>query len=325
MGPKNSKASPPPPPPSLTYDEAKCYLNRYEDLREMYGPNNYDDYMQVMRRTNRRSKEYKDALNSYNAAVRSYKKTSDHYFSIGIKEGRIKDDNDTYLAIAKKHEAINKVNELDNNIKTANDLINDYIGKLSTINYYTTNLIPNRKNDYERENNNLKSEIERLQREYKRLKGIDDQTLEVLRNNHDKENTVTSGIKTTLTSIYNYLFSKEMVATSIYQNKAKYYARIVGENNYLNNLSNENIDELTTNDVKPEYLKNSRLFLRYLNNVFFGIYYILVFILAYFLYFKSISNIAKFLLILILLLFPFFITNLQDNLRFLYNFIRSLT
>jgi len=65
--------------------------------------------------------------------------------------------------------------------------------------------------------------------------------------------------------------------------------------------------------------------MRFVNNCLFGIYLTLFAGLAYIIYSKPLNIKAKIAIILLFLLYPFYISALQDNLRFIYNFLFSAT
>jgi len=110
----------------------------------------------------------------------------------------------------------------------------------------------------------------------------------------------------------------------------QYYDAIVNENKLLTNQTttdflNEKTDNQDVEDQRSSYLNLSNLNLRYINNVLFGIYLLLFIVLAYLIYSKNMPWKGKLAILLLLLLYPFFISSLQDNLRFLYNFLFSDT
>ena len=110
----------------------------------------------------------------------------------------------------------------------------------------------------------------------------------------------------------------------------KHYENIMKENTILSDkinthLFSENKDKQEVHDEKSKYLKETILNMQFLNNCLFGIYLILLVGLAYILYTKSLDIRAKLSLFLLLLLYPFYISGLQDNFRFIYNFLFSET
>ena len=110
----------------------------------------------------------------------------------------------------------------------------------------------------------------------------------------------------------------------------KYYENILNQNKFLNNKINtdkfsEKVDNQHIHDAKSNYLNDTTNYMRFLNNVLYGIYLILLAVLGYLLYNKTMSYKAKIAIFTLLLLYPFFISALQDNLRFIYNFLFSDT
>jgi len=108
----------------------------------------------------------------------------------------------------------------------------------------------------------------------------------------------------------------------------KHYESIVKENTILSDkinthLFSENKDKQDVDDEKAKYLKETILNMQFLNNCLFGIYLVLLIGLAYILHTKPLDIRAKISIVLVLLLYPFFISGLQDNLRFIYNFLFS--
>jgi hypothetical protein len=106
------------------------------------------------------------------------------------------------------------------------------------------------------------------------------------------------------------------------------YFQLFKENSIFNNdlnsdIKNKESDNKLVNEENAKYLTYSNSQLRFANNVLFGIYLFLLCILAYILYNKNMPYKAKIIILLILLLYPFYISALQDNLRFLYNFLFS--
>jgi hypothetical protein len=86
----------------------------------------------------------------------------------------------------------------------------------------------------------------------------------------------------------------------------------------LNNNMKQTVDNYSTDTNKPKYLEQTSSTLKFINNIVFIVYYFLIFVLMIFLYDKEITFSSKAILIIILLLFPFFITELQDNFKTLY-------
>jgi hypothetical protein len=108
----------------------------------------------------------------------------------------------------------------------------------------------------------------------------------------------------------------------------KQYNTIIKENTILNDKINthmfsENKDKQDVDVEKSKYLKETILNMRFFNNCLFGIYLTLFAGLAYIIYNKPLNYKAKIALVLVFLLYPFFISGLQDNLRFIYNFLFS--
>jgi len=90
-------------------------------------------------------------------------------------------------------------------------------------------------------------------------------------------------------------------------------------------MFSENQDKQDVDEEKTKYLKETILYMRFFNNCLFGIYLMLFAGSTYLLINKPLDNRAKIALILLFLLYPFFISGLQDNLRFIYNFLFSAT
>jgi cation transport ATPase len=108
------------------------------------------------------------------------------------------------------------------------------------------------------------------------------------------------------------------------------YENVLKENTILNDkinthLFSENKDKQDVDDEKSKYLQETILNMRFLNNCLFGIYFTLFVGLAYTIYNKDLDIRAKIALFLLFLLYPFYISALQDNLRFIYNFLFSST
>jgi len=108
------------------------------------------------------------------------------------------------------------------------------------------------------------------------------------------------------------------------------YENVAKENTILNDKINtlmfsENKGKKDIDDEKSKYLQETILTMRFINNFLFGIYLILFVGLAYTIYNKDLDVRAKIALFLLFLLYPFYISALQDNLRFIYNFLFSAT
>jgi len=116
------------------------------------------------------------------------------------------------------------------------------------------------------------------------------------------------------TSYQNSVFHKSIIATT-----DQYHDAVHSENIRLNNNINPTNEEYSTDDSKLFYMTGTKESLKLINGVIFTIYYALIIILVYFIYDKDIHITVKISLITVLALFPFYITELQDNLRFLYN------
>ena len=109
-----------------------------------------------------------------------------------------------------------------------------------------------------------------------------------------------------------------------------HYDSIIKENNILHDKINThlfsvNSDKQELDDEKSKYLKDVIIDMRFMNNCLFGIYLVLLVGLAYIIYNKELDIRAKTSLVLLFLIYPFFISGLQDNLRFIYNFLFSAT
>jgi hypothetical protein len=109
-----------------------------------------------------------------------------------------------------------------------------------------------------------------------------------------------------------------------------YYNGIIKENQLLNskinnNLFSDKVNSQAVVDEKAKYLKDTINDMRFINNIMFGIYAFLLAILAYLLYSKTMSLKIKVALFLLVFLYPFYISGLQNNLRFIYNFLFSQT
>lgn len=108
------------------------------------------------------------------------------------------------------------------------------------------------------------------------------------------------------------------------------YENVAKENTILNDKINtlmfsENKGKKDIDDEKSKYLQETILTMRFINNFLFGIYLALFVGLAYTIYNKDLDVRAKIALFLLFLLYPFYISALQDNLRFIYNFLFSAT
>jgi hypothetical protein len=108
----------------------------------------------------------------------------------------------------------------------------------------------------------------------------------------------------------------------------QYYFGIQKQNKHVTNslTTNNVVEEKDKRDVDlqvSKYLASSTTFLRFFNNILFGFYLILLVVLGYLLYIHSMPWKAKLILFTLLLLYPFYISSLQDNMRFLYNFLFS--
>uniref|UniRef100_A0A6C0LC19 Uncharacterized protein n=1 Tax=viral metagenome TaxID=1070528 RepID=A0A6C0LC19_9ZZZZ len=108
------------------------------------------------------------------------------------------------------------------------------------------------------------------------------------------------------------------------------YENVVKENTILNDKINthmfsENKGKKDIDDEKSKYLQETILTMRFINNCLFGVYLTLFAGLAYTIYNKDLNIKAKIALFLVFLLYPFYISALQDNLRFVYNFLFSAT
>jgi len=122
----------------------------------------------------------------------------------------------------------------------------------------------------------------------------------------------------------------EAARTKVTATMTKQYENVAKENTILNDKINthmfsENKDKKDIDDEKSKYLQETILTMRFINNCLFGIYLTLFAGLAYTIYNKDLNVKAKIALFLVFLLYPFFISALQDNLRFIYNFLFSAT
>jgi hypothetical protein len=108
----------------------------------------------------------------------------------------------------------------------------------------------------------------------------------------------------------------------------KHYDSVLKENTILSDKINTHLfsvnqDKQDVDDEKSKYLKETILNMQFINNCLFGIYLILLIVLVYILNTKPLDIRAKIAIALVFLLYPFFISGLQDNLRFIYNFLFS--
>jgi len=274
---------------ALSDEEARCYLDRYSDLRAAFG-------------------------NNLEAA-------KNHYNNSGFFENRDPtchpcDQN----FLNKKTQLLQNAPKVVELLKQAYDLNQKFEPLLSTANDYYNNKIPQRTSVYQQEIDDLNTMLHLLQSQYDELKAKDYVLINQVSEDKTIEETLSSSIANTFKSIYNYLFSNTNLEISIYNHKEKYYGNVMRENNMLNNKIKEQKDIYSPDNDKVTYFKTTTESLIYFNNMLYIFYCILLIVLAYFVYNKNMTRVTKILLITLFVLFPFFISNFQDNLRFAYKY-----
>jgi hypothetical protein len=143
--------------------------------------------------------------------------------------------------------------------------------------------------------------------------------LESRKLSNDKKNKLLRDYKNSIaeTSNKNNELNKAVVVST-----QQYHNALKSENRILDNNSKQTVDNYSTDNSRNFYLFETKDILTTMNDYFSMIYYILLIIFAYFIFYKPIPWYSKTILIIILILFPFFITQLQDNLRFVYKYVK---
>jgi hypothetical protein len=207
--------------------------------------------------------------------------------------------------------------DISNNQNKLTQLLESYKAKRDEIKKYNNNLIPELREKYKKELTELNAEIASLKQQY--IYDVNElarliKELAKYTNDNDIIKSVNEVKKTNLSNMNK---SNDGLQINIAESTNEYYNLIKNENTSV--ITNLEIRASDVENIKPEYIIRSTKYLEYLNNVFFFIYYLLVFLFAYFLNAKPKPMKIKAILIGILLLFPFFIYSFQDNLNSLYH------
>uniref|UniRef100_A0A6C0JHF3 Uncharacterized protein n=1 Tax=viral metagenome TaxID=1070528 RepID=A0A6C0JHF3_9ZZZZ len=153
-----------------------------------------------------------------------------------------------------------------------------------------------------------KIELDRLSKDLKERKDANEAKNKLLRD-YKKSIAITSKTNNDL--------NKAIIVST-----EQYHDALKSENKILDNHSKETVDSYSTDNSRNFYLFETKDILTTMNDYFSMIYYFLLIIFAYFIYYKPIPMYSKIILLIILFLFPFFITELQDNLRFVYKYVK---
>jgi hypothetical protein len=108
---------------------------------------------------------------------------------------------------------------------------------------------------------------------------------------------------------------------SVANTTIQYYDSVHSQNYILNNNRDKVSEDYSIDDGLVSYLSNSKDSLSFINNIMFLVYYLLIIVLLFFIYNKNMSVYSKIALFVVLILFPFYVTQLQNNLRLAYSFL----
>jgi hypothetical protein len=177
--------------------------------------------------------------------------------------------------------------------------------------------------------------IERYRQDIRDLKGKREQAfitllnkidtynskLALLEQNKNYEAAQTFTINEYSKRIGDTFYKNAVFYKSINTTADQYHDAVHSENIRLNNNLKPTTEEYSTDDSKLFYMTRTKETLKIVNNIIFVIYYALIIVLVFFLYSREFNVTIKIILILVLVLFPFYITKLQDHLRYIYRII----
>jgi len=220
--------------------------------------------------------------------------------------------NNRKSSIKKNIDSIN--NERDYTTNVANEMAN----YTNTFLDYATNKIPRILSEYRSETMNLVNERNYKIGEENSIKLLINANLEILKTSTKDNLDQTTIMNDHIEEVYQDTYNNNVIDKSIIATSEQYYDALHSENSMLNNNMKQTLDNYSADTNKPKYLEDTASTLKFINNIVFIMYYFLIFVLVFFLYDKEIPFSSKAILVIILLLFPFFITELQDNLKTLY-------
>jgi len=179
---------------------------------------------------------------------------------------------------------------------------------------YVSNLIPNRIKNYTNETNSLLTE---RNKQYNILMNLINQYNANIKTLQQKKGVNLEHINRL---VFNSL-ENNILNNNITTDTSQYYDNIHTQNYLLNNNRKDVNEKYSIDDSLINYVSDSIDSLKFINNIMFIIYYFLITVLALFMYDKNIPLFSKITLFIILILFPFYVTELQDNLMLMYNYL----
>jgi hypothetical protein len=222
-----------------------------------------------------------------------------------------------------KNNINNAINRLSSEKSYALSAINTKANNTNTYVDYINNQIPNRLKNYENEKRNLLKKRDNKIIEKNSMIQEFNKNLEILKKSNENNVYEIMNLNDVKEVSYSEAYKYNVLKKSIIATTEQYYDAVRAENNMLDNNKIQSLDNYSTDDSKSFYILSTIDSIRLLNNIMFIIYYLLILILVYFIYNKNIPTYSKLILFLILLLFPFFITQMQDNLRYVYHIFRK--
>jgi hypothetical protein len=224
-------------------------------------------------------------------------------------------------------------------LKKEINAINDSMQKLSNIKDKINKAIQDKANNTKIYNNYIEIEIPKRISQYKKdkedLMAIRDNAIATRDNIRTKyrnnKETIQRDISNNTLDIATINDIKKKIANVSYDNTyflkslaaltEQYFDAVHSENNMMDNNKKTTMDKYSADASKPVYINKSSNSLDTVNNIIFVVYYVLLFVLVYFLYNKEYPIFSKIILFIVLLLFPFYITDLQRNLKLAYNYL----
>jgi hypothetical protein len=218
-----------------------------------------------------------------------------------------------------KNNINNLINRLTNEKSYAISAINTKANNTNIYTDYINNKIPGRLNDYENEKRDLLKKRDNKIIEKNNIMEEYNNNREVLKKSNDINVDEIMNLNDVKDIAYSEAYKHNILKKSIIVTTEQYYDAVRAENNMLDNNKIQSLDNYSTDNSKSFYILNTSDSIRFVNNIMFIIYYLLILILVYFMYNKNIHIYSKLILFLLLLLYPFFITEFQDNLRYVYH------
>jgi hypothetical protein len=228
--------------------------------------------------------------------------------------------------------------DLTGRINNWKDNVRNLVNIVSTQKDYTLNSVENISNNilnYMTKWNECARKIEKYKKEIRELKEkrqrafitllnrIDEYNskLALLEQNKNYEAAQTFTINEFSKRIGDTFYKNAVFYKSINVTADQYHDAVHSENIRLNNNLKPTKEDYSTDDSKLFYMTGTQETLKFVNNIIFIIYYALIIVLVFFLYSREFHVTIKIILILVLVLFPFYITKLQEHLRYVYRII----